>query len=275
MTHFCLSVDVEEDLPGILPRGVRGLEEGLPELFKILDEVRLRADFFFLASVARDYPDLVRKVVRQGHGLGNHGLDHNQLCQKPIDRQREDVRRSTRILTDAGGVPPKMFRAPNFSVDSATLALLEEEGYAVDSSVLPGRILRSGFRIVYDHRGAPTRPYYPGGNLKMPGLLMEIPVTPNPRRPGAPLGQGALNSFGPGYLLETAKNVDSEVFVFLVHPWELIDLASYYPSLPSGYSDFCTSDCGALRSFLTDVSKVFSATTLNTFARTERGLSAD
>lgn len=271
MTHFCLSVDVEEDLPGILPHGVRGIEDGLPALCEILDEVRVRADFFFLASVVREYPDLVRDAVNAGHGIGNHGLDHSQLCQKPIDRQREDVRLSTRIVTDAGGVPPRMFRAPNFSADSATLALLEEEGYVVDSSVLPGRVLRRGFRTVYDHRGAPTRPYYPGRKQTMPGRLLEIPVTPNPRRPGTPFGQGALNTYGPASFLEMAKTLDSDVLVFLVHPWELVDLASYYPGLPSGYSDVCTSDCGPLRSFLMDVSKNFSTTTLNNLARAEGG----
>jgi hypothetical protein len=272
MTYFSVSVDVEEDLPGILPYGVRGIEEGLPALLDILDDLHLRADFFFLASVAREYPDLVREVASKGHAVGNHGLDHGLLCQKPIEVQRKDIRVSTRALTDLAGVRPVMFRAPNFSVDDFTLAILEDEGYLIDSSVLPGRLLRRVFRNLYDHRRAPSRPYHPRLRTSdTRGRLLEIPVTANPLRPGAPLGQGALNVNGPTKLLEIVRSLSVGVFVFLIHPWELVDLALWYPSLPSGYSDACSRDLEPLRDFLTEAKAAFPFITLGEYPTQQDG----
>jgi len=272
MTHFCVSVDVEEDLPGTLAHSEQGIDEGLPALLHLLAEVQIRADFFFLSSVVQDHPDLVRDVIRGGHGIGNHGFDHSLLCRKSIEQQRKEIESSTRILQDATGSSPVIFRAPNFSVDESTLGLLAEAGYLVDSSILPGRFLRRFFRTIYDHRAAPQRPYQIRfQRTDEQSSLLEVPVTPNPQRPGAPLGQGALNAYGPRRLLELGRALSPEVFVYLVHPWELVDIGSSHPDLPPGYANVCSSDLGRLREFLSEVSKTFAITTLADYLRLERG----
>src|SRR5207253_3235542 len=107
-------------------------------------------------------PDLVREVRRRGHSIGNHGLNHSLLCAKPPAVQKREIAESTKALKEVVGVAPAMFRAPGFSVNQATLSLLDEGGYLIDSSVLPGRVARRfGFICVYDHRGAPEAPYHP------------------------------------------------------------------------------------------------------------------
>jgi peptidoglycan/xylan/chitin deacetylase (PgdA/CDA1 family) len=252
MRHFCLSVDVEQDLPGILPRGTKGIEQGLPALLRLLQDLGLHADFFFLGSVVQAHPDAVHDVVRRGHGIGNHGLDHDYLCAKSPERQRYDIAASTRILADAAGTRPPSFRAPNFSADHVTLDLLDQAGYVVDSSILPGRHARHRFRTIFDHRGAATRPHHPriGDENSRPMRLLEIPVTGNPLRPGAPLGLGAVNMYGPEKLSEVARSLMIPVVVFLIHPWELVDLASAYEQVPAGYARACSSSLQPLRKFL-------------------------
>ena len=128
MTSFCLSVDVEEDLPGLLPYGTKGIEQGLPALFDVLADSRIHGDFFFSTPIVKEYPDTVRDAIRLGHGIGNHGMDHGLLCSKPLDQQRKEIQSSSRILMDVSGSTPLMFRAPNFSVDSSTLSLSNTPG---------------------------------------------------------------------------------------------------------------------------------------------------
>ena len=264
MTSFCLSVDVEEDLPGLLPYGTKGIEQGLPALFDVLADSRIHGDFFFSTPIVKEYPDTVRDAIRLGHGIGNHGMDHGLLCSKPLDQQRKEIQSSSRILMDVSGSTPLMFRAPNFSVDSSTLRLLDDEGYLLDSSILPGRFHRRFLRTTYDHRSAPTRPFRTPPNPNKHGAkgLLEVPVTPNPLRPGAPLGLGALNHYGLQALLRIAKTTIEEVLVFLVHPWELVDPSSFYPKLPTAYASACSNDLRPLQEFLKEVSKSFSTTTL-------------
>ena len=197
MTSFCLSVDVEEDLPGLLPYGTKGIEQGLPALFDVLTDSRIHGDFFFSTPIVKEYPDTVRDAIRLGHGIGNHGMDHGLLCSKPLDQQRKEIQSSSRILMDVSGSTPLMFRAPNFSVDSSTLRLLDDEGYLLDSSILPGRFHRRFLRTTYDHRNASTRPFRVPANPNKHGAkgLLEVPVTPNPLRPGAPLGLSIITAF--------------------------------------------------------------------------------
>ena len=253
MTRFSVTVDVEEDLPGLVPRSFLGVDEGLPRLLGLLDELRIPADFFFLSSIVRARPELTRAIADGGFGIGNHGLDHEFLCAKSPARQQSDIVESTKVLESITGERPLMFRAPGFSADSTTLGILDRLGYSIDSSVLPGRFVRR-LRLfsVYDHRGAPTEPFHPHAEgPRAPRLrLLEIPVTENPLRPGAPLGLGALIYFGETRLVEVVRKTATNNVLFLVHPWELIDVDRVYPSLPMGYANGCSADLEPLRRFL-------------------------
>ena len=272
MVELCISIDVEEDIPGVLPPGEHGVEEGLPALLRLLGEEHIRADFFFLSSIVRKHPDAVAAAVRKGHHVGNHGWDHRFLCTKSTGRQRDEIRRSTDLLSSVCPSPPSMFRAPNFSADATTLGLLDHAGYTLDSSVLPGRYVRRfGVLTVYDHRQAPSQPFRPAG-VHPGGSLVEIPVTENPLQPGTPLGQGALNLFGPKTLIDLLLRTRPSVAVFLIHPWELVDLDSRYRGLSPEYRRICSSDMGPLRTFLTEARRYFRFSTLpEVAARAEWG----
>lgn len=238
MKRFFITVDVEEDLPGIIPRGQLGLEQGMRDLMRVFSGREIKADFFFLASVVRSHPDLVREVQSGGHRVGNHGLNHRLLCSQPARAQRAAIRESTRVIEEVSGDRPRMFRAPNFSVDQTTLEILEEADYRVDSSVLPGRALRRfGFLPIYDHRASTVTPHliHGGSSDRTRQPMLELPVTPNPLRPGAPFGLGAVHYYGVTAMIDALDRVPTPDIVFLIHPWELVDLGRYYPSLPEGY----------------------------------------
>ena len=67
------------------------------------------------------------------------------------------------------------------------------------------------------------------------------------------MGLGGLNYFGQEKLLKVVRASRLPVIVFLVHPWELIDAGSEYPSLPKGYAKACSEDLASLRGFLSSV----------------------
>jgi len=83
-----------------------------PRILDILAEHRVHATFFMLVENARRLPELVHRVVAEGHEVGLHGFDHRRLAG--------GSRRSTRRLLDAAaselatisGVPVKYFRPP-------------------------------------------------------------------------------------------------------------------------------------------------------------------
>jgi len=86
--------------------------EWTPRVLDVLADCRARATFFMLVQNARRMPDLVHRVVADGHEVGLHGVDHRSLAGSP--------RRSTRLLLDEAALelgaisstPVKYFRPP-------------------------------------------------------------------------------------------------------------------------------------------------------------------
>jgi peptidoglycan/xylan/chitin deacetylase (PgdA/CDA1 family) len=144
------------------------------------------------------------------------------------------LKRATAIFREVLGFTPKSFRAPNFSANYETIRSLEQLGYNIDSSVLPGRIMKQHqLFTLYDFRSAPRHPYHPSydniakvGNSK----LLEFPLTENPFLKGAPLGIGFLNMSGPEATLNAIEHIqEGDYLTFLIHPYELVELEKYYP----------------------------------------------
>ncbi len=83
-----------------------------PALLDLLADRGLRATFFVLADAAEAHPDLVRRLVAEGHELALHGADHTRLSTL-TDREAVAVVADARRRVEAvGGVPVTLFRPP-------------------------------------------------------------------------------------------------------------------------------------------------------------------
>jgi hypothetical protein len=169
-------------------------------------------------------PDLV--------ALGCHGYSHSPgyLNRMRLAQKESEIQRATFLIHESSGKSPTHFRAPNFSADGETIDILGRLGYRVDSSVLPGRHVRR-WRLIplVDHRGAPQNPYIPDiGGFPFPGRsgILEVPVTPNPHAPGAPLGLGFLHSEGTRACLDALRQTMGRYVLFLAHTWEMVSWTS-------------------------------------------------
>lgn len=225
-----------------------GVEEGLPGILRILEEVRVPCDFFVTGDVVGRYPALMKDIVGRGLDVGCHGLDHHTeyYCLKSPAWQMRAIGKATQVIIDVLGIKPTTFRAPNFSANEDTLRVLETLGYKADSSVLPGRVVRKALvRKILDFRGAPVEPYNPSlRDICKTGTsaIVEIPVTQNPLLKGAPIGLGFLNSFGLERTLNAIEQSLSKVIVFLIHPWEFISLSDRFENIPIWMDHACKND---------------------------------
>jgi len=253
MKTVVYTVDVEPDVQPFSHGTTFGLENGLPALFDLLEEVAVPADFFFLGSALSKHAWAARRAASSGHGIGSHGWSHEYLCQMDVARQVREINQATTAIEQASGERPIMFRAADFSISGFALEHLARSGYRLDSSIMPGRCARR-WRLfkIYDHRGAPLRPYRPSReDLRAPGELpiLEMPVALNRSRLGTPLGTAYLNAFGIDRTLHEIRTYPENIVVLLTHPWELVDLGGLVQGLPEGYSRGCSSDLGGLRKF--------------------------
>ncbi len=88
--------------------------DATPLILDVLRDEGVHATFFVLGRHAEQWPALVRRVVDEGHQLGNHGYWHRKLHRRTPAYVREDLSRGTdAIMHASGGVRPRVFRAPH------------------------------------------------------------------------------------------------------------------------------------------------------------------
>ena len=91
--------DLEPDCPPFL-QGFRGVEEGMPKLLSLLDELGIRATFFTTGEVAIRYPDTIRALLASGHELACHGMTHTAFTAMTRDEARAEIDESSAILRE-------------------------------------------------------------------------------------------------------------------------------------------------------------------------------
>lgn len=188
-------------------------------LLALMDDGDVRGTFFVLGTVARDHPEVVRRIAEEGHEVASHGWDHTRVGELDREAFRGQVRRSRELLQELTGQPVDGFRAPTFSIVRGrewALEILADEGYAYDSSLYPVR--RPGYGYAGGSRHVHT--------LELThGPLMEVPPA-TLRFAGMNLPAGGGGSFRhlPYALTRAALRQSArrgEPATLYVHPWEL------------------------------------------------------
>ncbi len=81
------------------------------EVLRVLKTYQIPATFFVVAEFAKNNPEIIEKLKKDGHAIGLHSLEHkNEILQTPRNT-RKDFSKSIEILKDLG-IKPKFFRPP-------------------------------------------------------------------------------------------------------------------------------------------------------------------
>ncbi len=125
------------------PRAALTFDDGpgpsTPAILDALASEGARATFFVLGRQAERHPELVRRIVADGHQLASHGYDHGILVFRGAGHVEDQLRRTQRAAEAAAGagVMSPLFRAPH--------------GYRGPATALGAR--RSGYRMAAWTRG--------------------------------------------------------------------------------------------------------------------------
>jgi peptidoglycan/xylan/chitin deacetylase (PgdA/CDA1 family) len=92
-----------------------------PTVLDILREHRVTATFFMIGRLAAAHPELVQRVLREGHTIANHTADHLWLDRLTEPEVRDQVQRGTSLLSHSGASPNGYFRPPR-GLTSPTVA---------------------------------------------------------------------------------------------------------------------------------------------------------
>lgn len=82
------------------------------QILDILRERGVPATFFVCGQNVDRFPDIIERIHREGHTLGNHTYSHPFLYFKTRRRIAEEIDRTQGAVERAIGVRPQMFRPP-------------------------------------------------------------------------------------------------------------------------------------------------------------------
>jgi polysaccharide deacetylase family protein (PEP-CTERM system associated) len=206
------------------------LLDGLEVFREVLSLQGIPATFFVLGELAQALRTPLGELVAEGHDIGSHGWDHIRPLTLQMDAFRQDLTRSKAELEHILGNPVLGYRAPCFSLDRARLDLIEQCGFAYDSSRIQFRAHRlygswdtTGFSRV-------------SGNIFRRGAFFEFEVsTLAVGRKSFPVSGGGYLRIFPWLLMRWLIRrylTTNELYVLYIHPFELSRRAD--PPVPSG-----------------------------------------
>ncbi|MEU2898316.1 glycosyltransferase [Streptomyces sp. NPDC001273] len=90
-----------------------------PKVLDVLEEHDAHAVFFVTGTMASRHPDLVRRMVAEGHEIGLHTFNHPDLSLQSKDRIDWELSQNQLAITGAAGIRTSLFRPPYSSQSGA------------------------------------------------------------------------------------------------------------------------------------------------------------
>ncbi|MER5775169.1 polysaccharide deacetylase family protein [Streptomyces sp. NPDC002039] len=99
-----------------------------PGILDTLARYRVRAMFFVCGEMATDNRDLLRRMVAEGHVIGNHTWTHPLIPQLTRPALASEIGRTSDVVQQAVGEAPQWFRAPYGAWNRAAFEIGAELG---------------------------------------------------------------------------------------------------------------------------------------------------
>lgn len=131
-----------------------------PRLLDMLRQRNIKATFYVVGSNAQRYPDILRRMVAEGHEIANHTWNHSYISKLSNEGIRKELVSSHQAIVAATGVPPRTFRPPYGAITAAQKQWIKQEfGYpSIMWSVDPEDWKRPGVSVVTNRILSQTGP---------------------------------------------------------------------------------------------------------------------
>ncbi|NGQ96755.1 delta-lactam-biosynthetic de-N-acetylase [Brevibacillus sp. SYP-B805] len=108
-----------------------GYENGFTaRILDTLKEKKVPAIFFVTGHYVKDQPELVRRMVQEGHLVGNHSWSHPDMSRLSNDKIKMELERvKTEVARITGQQEMRYLRPPRGIFSERTLAVSKELGY--------------------------------------------------------------------------------------------------------------------------------------------------
>ncbi|MEM7186096.1 MAG: polysaccharide deacetylase family protein [Bacteroidota bacterium] len=113
------------------------IPEVTPWVLDQLHTVGAKATFFCIGDNVRKHPDIFRRIIAEGHAIGNHTFHHLKGNKTSTSRYLENVRQAEELMqaikegAPSEGRSTSLFRPPYGKLTAVQSKRLREEGYTI------------------------------------------------------------------------------------------------------------------------------------------------
>lgn len=108
-----------------------GYENGYTaKILDVLKENEVPAAFFVTGPYIKNEPELIKRMVEEGHIVGNHTVNHPSMPEvKSAETLQNEIEELSKSFHDLTGQEMKFFRPPMGEYSARTLSITQDLGY--------------------------------------------------------------------------------------------------------------------------------------------------
>jgi peptidoglycan/xylan/chitin deacetylase (PgdA/CDA1 family) len=111
-------------------------DDGPDEIFtrQVLDVLKqnnVNATFFVIGKRAEAHPEIIARMIREGHIVGNHSYTHADLSKLSISNFKKQIDDTQSILKPITGYIPKLLRPPYGAINEQQVRWAMDHGYLI------------------------------------------------------------------------------------------------------------------------------------------------
>lgn len=107
-----------------------GYENGYTsKILDVLKEKNVNAAFFCTLPQVKENPDLIKRMVNEGHIVGNHSVTHSSFAEISTSQMAEEIKGMDEYLRENFNYSEPYFRFPKGEYTDTALKVVESLGY--------------------------------------------------------------------------------------------------------------------------------------------------
>lgn len=108
----------------------QGYENGYTSvILDVLKEKNVKATFFVIQDYVDRNPELVQRMIDEGHNIGNHSVHHYSMPDRTFDENIQEIQGLHDYMLENFNYEMTMFRPPMGEYSEKTLAITQKCGY--------------------------------------------------------------------------------------------------------------------------------------------------
>ncbi|SEG74600.1 polysaccharide deacetylase family protein [Paenibacillus sp. UNC499MF] len=155
-----------------------------PQVLDILKKHQVKATFFVIGSRARAHPEMIGRMVREGHVVGNHSYSHPFMPKLSASEFSSQIMRTQDIIKQLAGYTPRLVRPPYGAINEEQVRWMSDHrllviNWDVDSLDWKGLSGKQVYHNIIDNAraGSIILQHSAGGNDKhdLSGTVSALP----------------------------------------------------------------------------------------------------